>query len=135
MFSSARLGVEEHPRETRVVVENSPQLAIVTASGPAPRAHVALSIENPVNPELVRKHFSGDLLSRVQRLNNDAGFFAWGATPGPGNERNWSRLNEGDYLLVYQSGRYTFHARVLAKDRNRDFARDLWGTDDANGTW
>src|SRR5205807_928021 len=121
-------------REQRLAVENL-QLAIVTASGPAPRSHVVLSIENSIDPALVGRHFSAGVLSRVKELNDGAGFFAWGATPGPGNERNWERLRDGAYVLFYQSGRYTYLARVLAKERNPSFAQELWGSDEANATW
>ncbi len=58
-----------------------------------------------------------------------------GPRPGPANDRNWENLAPGDFVLVYQSGEYTFHSRVISKHRNKAFAKALCGVDEENQTW
>lgn len=72
-------------------------------------------------------------LERIQEEGN--GFFAWGAVPGAGNQRNWERMEPGDYVLCVSGNVYRYAARVLAKYVRRQFAELMWGTDDDGETW
>jgi MoxR-like ATPase len=114
---------------------NSPQLFVFTASQPGAQANLQKSIANPVDPEFCKKHLSVEFLQRVRAGSKDGNYYVWGATTGSGNKRTWEALQSGDYVLVYQSGKYTYLSRVIAKIQNRDFAIALWGMMDGTETW
>jgi len=111
------------------------QLFIITASAAEAREHVRLSIENGVATEIVMKHFNSKELSKMGARSSDGQYYAWGAVPGPRNSGNWDRMQKGAYVLLYQQGYFTYMSRVIAKHRNKQFALDLWGTDENDNTW
>jgi len=113
----------------------SEQLVVITASGPAPRRHIDLSIARGIDEQLVQEHFDDHLLETVRAASTDGRFYAWGAMPGPKNTDTWGELQIGAIVLIYQNGAYSFVSKVLAKDRNPEFARSLWGNDEEGRTW
>lgn len=104
-------------------------LFVITASDADAKQHVRDTIEKQIAPEKVERHFSGDELRRVREIGDVHGYYAWGAIPGSRNERNWKALNDGDHILLYQDGTYTYCARVMFKAHNKEFARENWGHD------
>ena len=63
------------------------------------------------------------------------GFYAWGAVPGEGNQRNWDYMNPGDCVLCVYGNTYHYAARVLDKYDNRRLAERIWSTNDEGKTW
>ena len=107
---------------------------LFTASGPIPRKHMRDTIENPIPPEKVERHFSGEQLTKLKKIGQQQGYYAWGALPGPKNSNTWDAMTEGDHILCYQSGDYTYYSKVALKFRNQSFAQENWGSEDGN-TW
>jgi energy-coupling factor transporter ATP-binding protein EcfA2 len=111
------------------------RLFVFTASDADARDHIEKSIARPIDPHLCATHFEKALLDVVRAESGDGQFYAWGATPGAGNQRTWGALQPGDFVLAYQAGVYTFTTRVISKHRNEAFAKALWGTRPDGETW
>src|SRR5207302_5680156 len=120
---------------SRMTESPSPQLFVITASDPSAREHVEKSIAHPIDPNLCAAHFSEQLLNQVKAQSGDGQLYAWGAIPGRSNTRNWALLRPGDFMILYQTGFYTFVARVITKQKNKAFAKALWKTRADGETW
>jgi len=127
----AGMGFEINPRPP--ITE---RLFVITASNRAAKRHVEETIANSIAPAICSAHFPADVLAEVEKKSTDGKFYAWGAKPGEGNERNWNALQPGDYILLYQDGSYTYWSRVISKHRNAAFAEAVWRRDvEDNQTW
>jgi len=112
------------------------QIFVFTAGNPDARDHLVASIENSIDQDTVFGSFSSADREVLERIRDDGnGFYAWGALPGTGNERNWEYMNPGDYVLCVYDNAYHHAACVLAKYNNRRFAERVWGTNDEGKTW
>jgi len=111
------------------------QLFVITASNPDAKRHIEKSVANSIDPPICTQHFDGSVLNEVMRKSADGKFYAWGAVPGIRNEPTWNSMEEGDNVLTYQEGRYTYWTRVITKHRNASFAQALWGKDPDSKTW
>jgi hypothetical protein len=81
-----------------------------------------------------------NFLSRTESLNlktytHDRPYAVWGAVPGSGNIRTWETMDQGDYVLVYRSGKIIAAAEVAAKIRNPNLATFFWDKDINGKTW
>jgi hypothetical protein len=74
-------------------------------------------------------------IDNLERIYHGSSFIAWGAVPGLMNEMRWDKMNPGDVVLIYNSGRIRFAGEIAAKVRNKDLARYFWKKDDAGSTW
>ncbi len=98
--------------------------------------NLAKSIENAIDDQTVFSSFPSAQREELERVQEEGkGFFAWGAVPGAGNQRNWELMKPGDYVLCVSGNVYRYAARVLAKYVRRQFAERMWGTDDDGETW
>ena len=118
----------------RGTTERSPVdswLYVLTASGPAARAHYAETIAKPIGRDRVRQFISDtDLPANVNE------FRAWGALPGPRNTVVWQQMKPGDWVITYWSRKYHEAMQVLAKFDSEELATSLWGRDTGSGeTW
>ena len=107
---------------------------IITASNPSAKKHVQDTIENPIPPEKVEKHFGSSEIDQVREIGK-SGYYAWGATPGIWNIPHWASMKVGDHVLIYQDKMYTYVTKVAFKARNRDFALANWGQGLDGNTW
>lgn len=106
-------------------------LYILTASGPAARAHYTATIARPVDAAVLRQHLPAEHLPE-----NAESLRAWGALPGPRNTVVWELMNEGDWVLTYWGRKYHDVMRVVARFENDELATALWGRDPSTGeTW
>ena len=112
--------------------EEQPALYVLTASGPAARAHYAETIAKPLDQALLRQHLPGELAQRLDLAN----LRAWGALPGPRNSASWNQMKDGDWVITYWNRAYHDSTRVVAKLENESLAEALWGRDPTSGeTW
>ena len=115
--------------------DDGPQIFIFTAGNAAARSHLDNSILNSIAPDLIYDNFPENDREALGTIEQEHGFFAWGAVPGPQNSNRWRRLEKGDWVLCVYDSRYQFAARVLAKFDNANCARAVWGTDPNGETW
>jgi hypothetical protein len=111
----------------------NPNIFIFTAGDKNARKHLDDSISKSINIELIKKHLSTDLISKINNGNDN--FYAWGAVYGPKNVNNWNGINEGDYMLTVYDSTYQYVSRVLSKTQNKSLAEEIWGNDDSGNTW
>lgn len=106
-------------------------LYVLTASGPAARAHYAETIAKPIARDRVHQFISdADLPADFNE------FRAWGALPGPRNTVVWQQMTPGDWVITYWNRKYHEAMQVLAKFDNEELAASLWGRDTSSGeTW
>ena len=109
-------------------------LFVCPASGTNAALHVNDSIANPITKVRPGDFFESAFLTSAREGEQEE-YYAWGARPGPNNTQTWSIMNRNDYVLFYQSKRYTFLAQVLAKIDNPEFAKALWGTTEDGTSW
>ena len=113
-----------------------PQIFVFTAGNREAQRHVADTIENQIDEEIVFNNFPPahrEDLESIQEQGN--GFYAWGAVPGEMNIPRWEAMEGGDYALSSYGNAYHHAARVLAKYDNPRFAERVWGTDHEGRTW
>ena len=106
-------------------------LYVLTASGPAARAHYGETIAKPIRRDRFLQFVSN--MDLPPDLNE---FRAWGALPGPRNIVVWQHMKPGDWVLTYWNRKYHEAMQVLAKFDNEELAASLWGRDTSSGeTW
>lgn len=110
-------------------------LFIITASNPDAQLHIRDTIDSPVPVEKAEKHFTGEELKQIRRIDTNHKYYAWGAVPGERNIPTWEKMQVGDHILIYQNKAYTYYTRILFKARNKAFALDNWGKDGDGNTW
>jgi putative restriction endonuclease len=113
-----------------------PQIFVFTAGNQEAQRHLARSVENSIDDEEVFQSFASAYREDLERIRGEGnGFYAWGAVPGQGNQRNWDYMNPGDYVLCVYGNAYQHAAQVLGKYDNRRFAERVWGTNAEGKTW
>ncbi|WP_225610227.1 HNH endonuclease [Pseudomonas sp. PDM19] len=112
------------------------QIFIFTARDKDARAHLRDSILNPAPFDWMSTALTPDQAAYFQSLSPSAdGFYAWGAVPGPVNERNWGAMQVGDVVLTVFDNTYHFLSSVTGKLNSKSLATRIWGTDDKGNTW
>ena len=113
-----------------------PRIFVFTARKPKAQRNLVISIENPIDEQLVFDSFGSAHRDDLERIQEEGGgFYAWGAVPGVRNIPNWMAMEWGDYVLCMYGNTYHYVARVLAKYNNERFARRVWGEDEEGETW
>ena len=111
------------------------KLFVFTAGNDAARAHLQVSIRNPIPPTKVLPYIDGALRERLQMRSEHDGLFAWGAIPGEQNRLRWEQMEAGDWVLGVFNQTYHFAAQVMEKVESRPCAEAIWGTDTNGNTW
>lgn len=106
---------------------------VFTSSNAEAQKHLLDTVENPIDKNKLLKHIDSNDVGLIEEAAGD--FYAWGATPGPNNERNWGQLKQGDYILNYSRKQYHHYSKIIFKIRNKELAKDLWGIDNEGNTW
>jgi hypothetical protein len=83
----------------------------------------------------IEKFLTTDEVNQLNKYVHSRPFVAWGAVPGPGNNRTWETMEEGDYVMIYRSGRIISVAEVAMKVKNSEVARFFWDEDKEGKTW
>lgn len=112
------------------------QIFIFTAGDKKARAHLDESILNPV-PFARMQEALGHSQTEYYRslIPDEEGFHAWGAVPGPVNQRTWNAMQVGDLVLTVYGNRYHFLSSVIGKLDNPGLASRIWGQDEDGNTW
>ena len=74
---------------------------VFTASNKSARQHLEDTIEKSVNVSILKKHLTPNEFGELDKLSDNEGFYCWGATPGPNNERNWNQMEQEDRIISY----------------------------------
>jgi hypothetical protein len=100
---------------------------VFTVGNPVAKAHVDDSFISGVASSLLVDQFPWTLLDEIQRLAG--GLYAWGSLEGKRNVANWNKLQQGDFVICAENGRYHYIARVVHKEHNQPAAQSIWGSD------
>jgi putative restriction endonuclease len=112
------------------------QVFVFVSGNPDAQRHLADTIENPIDDEMVFDGFPSTYRKDLEGIREEGnGFYAWGAVPGDMNTLRWNQMKQGDYVLSSYDNAYHHAARVLAKYDNRRFAERVWGRDNEGRTW
>lgn len=112
------------------------QMFVFTAGQPMARKHLTHSISNSVPVVLLEEMLSSsDALYFKSLIEDQDGFYAWGAVPGPRNESTWEEMQAGDVVLTTYANHYRFVSSVIGKVNSSSLATRIWGTDDKEQTW
>jgi hypothetical protein len=112
------------------------QVFVFVSGNPDAQRHLADTIENPIDDEMVFYGFPSTYRKDLEGIREERnGFYAWGAVPGDMNTLRWNQMKQGDYVLSSYDNAYHHAARVLAKYDNRRFAERVWGRDNEGRTW
>jgi hypothetical protein len=75
------------------------QIFVFTASNSEARQHLVVSIENPVDENLVFGCFASAYREELERIREEGNvFYAWGAVPGLRNIPTWETMERGEHL-------------------------------------
>lgn len=108
---------------------------IVTASGPEAFGHYQDTIKRKRSISEIQDFLTNDQIAGINRLYHGKDFAVWGATPGPGNINTWMKMEEGDYVLFYQQGKFILVGEVGYKIHNKEIAKYFWGVNNQGVTW
>lgn len=112
------------------------KIFIVVAGGnPAAQRHFEDTIQTKRKLSEVRQLLSPEQVNNLENIYHSSDFIAWGSVPGPMNEPRWDKMDPGDVVLIYNSGRIKFAGEVAAKARSRDLARYFWRETEDKITW
>ena len=112
------------------------QIFIFTAGDKKARVHLDDSILKPVSFEWMQEALGQEQTQYYQSLIPDQqGFHAWGAVPGPVNQRTWTAMQVGDLVLTVYANQYHFLSTVIGKLHNQALASRIWGKDEEGNTW
>ena len=117
------------------VLKDYHNIFVFTASNITAQAHLKETVETSISEEKLRNHLSSEDYENLKILSKGNGFYAWGATPGPNNKRNWEKLKKGDEIIVYYNKAYHYHSEIIKKVHNIKLAKSLWGTLPNSDTW
>lgn len=107
---------------------------VFTASNQSAQHHLKDTVEKTVDESILREFLSVAEFNTLEAAARNEGYFCWGATPGPNNERNWNQIEVGDKILSYWNSQYHHISTIIYKVRNARLATKLWGTLEGN-TW
>ncbi|OGL34923.1 hypothetical protein A3F05_02225 [Candidatus Saccharibacteria bacterium RIFCSPHIGHO2_12_FULL_47_17] len=112
------------------------KIFIVVAGGnPAAERHFEDTIQRKRSIAEVENYLPPDQLNNLKNIYHGADFIVWGSVPGLMNTPRWDRMDPGDVVLIYNSGRIRFAGEVAAKVRNKDLARYFWRETEDKATW
>jgi hypothetical protein len=104
------------------------RIFLAAADSPVDRADLERSVANPIDRQLVIRHFSdGSYPELLEIERRGHGFYAWGLPASAPLVEQWFLMGVGDFLLVGQRGSFRFYARVLGRYDNERAARAIWG--------
>ncbi|MDP8269735.1 MAG: hypothetical protein P9L97_13535 [Candidatus Tenebribacter davisii] len=110
------------------------KIFVFPASNHEAQVHLKATIINPISKEIIKSNLKPDDMKVLDELHiND--YYAWGATPGPSNKRNWIKMEKDDEVLTYFNKKYHYYSTVLYKIHNENLARELWGELRDGKTW
>jgi len=110
------------------------EIFVFAAAGTDARAHYERTILSPVPVEEIARHDPG-IAAELSAAKHDS-IRCWGSIPGPGNLRNWTRMQPGHWAMLYAGeGRFPYLLRVAYKARSRALAEHLWGGNPEGRTW
>lgn len=108
---------------------------IYTAGDPGARAHLADSIDQPIQLDLIRENLSANETELISTLGIQQNLYAWGAVPGQRNVPLWESMQEGDVALCVFDSHYRYVSEVTLKIHNPMVARQVWGSLPDGSTW
>lgn len=97
--------------------------------------HYRATIKNKRTVEEISTFLTSDEEKKLKDIYRGRSYCVWGATPGPGNIRNWKNMTGGDYLMIYRAGKIILTAEVAAKIHNPKAAEYFWGRDEGGDAW
>lgn len=83
----------------------------------------------------ISKYLNKEELGVIGRISKEGIVRYWGSIPGESNKRNYEKINLGDEMICYRSGKYIALAKIAFKTINRDLAIYSWGKTEIGSTW
>ena len=108
---------------------------IVPASGQEAYGHYEDTIKRKRSLSEIQNFITEREVGSISKLYHGNNFAVWGALPGPGNTNTWTKMDECDYVVFYQQGKFILIGEVGYKLRNKDLAKFFWGTNGEGETW
>src|SRR5512137_2910082 len=102
---------------------------------PVDNQHFKETIENGKTIKELDKYIKGDEKLILKNISRDGTIRYWGSIPGDSNRRNFEKLNKGDEVLCYRSGRYIALAEIAFKSINPELSKYSWGETENGSTW
>jgi hypothetical protein len=107
----------------------------VASGGHETDRHYYDTIKKKRSVEEISQFLSNEESSKLNNYVHGRPYAVWGAVPGSGNTRTWDTMEQGDYVLVYRSGKIIAAAEVASKVRNPQIAEYFWDKDTGGKTW
>lgn len=107
----------------------------VASGGHETEKHYYDTIKNKRTVEEISSMLTSDESSTLTEYLHGRSYAVWGAVPGSGNNRTWTAMEQGDYILVYRSGKIIAAAEVAIKVHNPQMAEYFWGKNTDGKTW
>lgn len=112
------------------------KIFIVVAGGNTDaQRHFEDTIQRKRNINEVRQFLPPEQINNLENIYHGSDFIVWGSVPGPMNEPRWEKMDPGDVVLIYNTGRIRFAGEVAAKVRSKDLARYFWRETADRETW
>ena len=99
---------------------------IFTASNKQSETHLEASVDSPFVDAYYGDYLTSDIL--VKDIDSAGGCYCWGNTLKTAAHGSWTSIKNGDYLICYQNGFYTYFTRIIGKEHNKHFSEKIWGS-------
>jgi hypothetical protein len=88
--------------------------------------HYQDTIGNKVAFDRIAPHVSSGLARKLQQVFGPDPIAVWGSRGGPGNRRNFDRMNDGDEVLILEGQTIRLLGRIAAKLVSSGLSAELW---------
>lgn len=110
------------------------QVFFVPASGGEAAAHFKDTIVRKRTIAEAAPFLGKSDTDQLRRIYKTEPYAVWGSRPGRSSIRLWGLMRAGDYILFYQSGRFTCIGEIAMKVNSPALARHFWG-ESGDVTW
>ncbi|WP_431476402.1 AAA family ATPase [Massilia eburnea] len=108
---------------------------VFSAADPAARTNLKISITAGIPESLIQENCTSEDVEFLNSSRLDGELYAWGAQPGPMNDKYYAQVEPGDIVICAFESKYQFVATVTHKLTNRGLATALWGAGRDGSTW
>lgn len=102
---------------------------------PVDHQHFKETIEFGKSINEISKYLNKDQQEAIKKISKEGTVKYWGSIPGENNNRNYEKINLGDEMICYRSGKYIALTKIAFKTINKDLAIYSWGKTEVGSTW
>jgi hypothetical protein len=110
-------------------------LFVFAAGDAAAQVHYTDTMDRDFDVDRVKTFLASEKLVPLCKTAEHGTLRVWGSTRGKQNEKTWSKMHPGDFVVSSRNGFYEHIGRVVSTIHNPKMAFELWGVDKDGRPW